>query len=593
MGEGLEAALRLPLPAMGWPASGAPWRLRNFDPREALAIAQIADIDLDAARVLAARGVTAGTALTYLNPTLRDALPDPFVLKGMEAATARLARAVEADEIIGVFGDYDVDGTTAASILKLYLEAVGAKVRVYLPDRILEGYGPSIEAFRELARDGARLIVTVDCGAAAHRVIEEAAGEGIEVIVIDHHLMSGPPPLGAVACVNPNRLDDLSGLVNLSAAGLAFLTLVALNRALRVAGRFLARAEPDLKKYLDLAALGLVCDVMPMTGLTRVLVAQGLKVLGAGTNPGLAALGERCGVKGPPSTYHLGFLLGPRINAAGRIGHARLALELLTTADAAKRCALAERLHLMNAERQEIEARVLDQATALCARRQESVVVVSGEAWHQGVIGVVAGRLKEILGRPVIVVAAEGGTGKGSGRSIENVDLGAAVAAAKEAGIIEAGGGHAMAAGLTVKREKIDQLTEFLDRRLEGEVNAALAAERLDIDAVIASTAVTRTFADLVGKAGPFGRGNPEPVFALADMRAEALKTVGKDHLALNLKSPSGETVRAIAFRCGDNGLAALLRSGKRLVVAGKVRSDDWRGGNAAQFQISDAAEAL
>ncbi|MEQ8748232.1 MAG: DHH family phosphoesterase, partial [Amphiplicatus sp.] len=392
----------LALPPMGETASGKRWRLIEADPREALAISQKAGVELVIGRVLAERGIRAETALAYLNPSLRDQMPDPFVLQDMEKAAARLARAVIGGEQVGVFGDYDVDGTTAAAILKLYFKALGAALSVYLPDRILEGYGPSVEAFRELTKGGAKVIVTVDCGAAAHTVIEQAAGEGMEIVVLVHHQMDGPPPAGAHAVVNPNRLDDVSGLTNLSAAGVAFMTVAALNRRLREGGYFTERAEPNLLELLDLAALGLVCDVMPITGLTRVIVAQGLKMLGKGSNPGLAALGRRAGVKGPPTTYHLGFLLGPRINASGRIGHARLALDLLTTDDAGKREELAERLHLMNAERQEIEAAVLDAAIRQVETRgfaENSVIVAADEGWHPGVIGIVAGRLKEKFGR--------------------------------------------------------------------------------------------------------------------------------------------------------------------------------------------------
>ncbi|MEX0645847.1 MAG: single-stranded-DNA-specific exonuclease RecJ, partial [Parvularculaceae bacterium] len=477
----LRDAELMALPAMGDPAGGAPWRMRAVDEVVAQEIAAGAGIEAVIARVLAARGVSVETAADYLNPTLKKSLPDPLALKDMDRAVARLARAVLAGETIGVFGDYDVDGTTAAASLKLYLDDIGAPNSVYLPDRILEGYGPSIEAFRELAAAGAQMIVTVDCGAAAHEVIEQAASEGLDVVVFDHHLMQGAPPAGAVAVVNPNRRDDASGLTNLSAAGVTFLAIVGLNRALRDDGVFKDRAEPDLRKLLDLTALGLVCDVMPMTGLARVLVAQGLKVYGASGNPGLAALGARAGVKGKPSTYHLGFLIGPRINAAGRIGHARLALELMTTSEASRRGALAEQLHVMNAERQEIETAVLEAAMRDAERRAaagENVLVVAGEGWHAGVIGIVAGRLKEAFDRPAVVIGLEGDLGKGSGRSIGGVDLGAAIAAAKGEGLLIGGGGHAMAAGLTIAREGVADFAAFLNARLARRVIAARAARR-------------------------------------------------------------------------------------------------------------------
>ncbi|GAB4516357.1 MAG: single-stranded-DNA-specific exonuclease RecJ [Amphiplicatus sp.] len=580
---------------MGPTASGRRWALREADPRAALAIEQKTGVAPLVARALAARGVTGETARAYLNPSLRDSMPDPFVLRDMDRAAARLAEAVLSGETVGVFGDYDVDGTTAAAIFRRYFDAIGAPLSVYLPDRLLEGYGPSIEAFRDLARAGARLVVTVDCGASAHATIEQAAGEGLDVLVIDHHQMSGPPPTGAVAVVNPNRSDDVSGLVNLSAAGLAFMAVAALNRALREAGWFKARPEPNLLQLLDLAALGLVCDVMPITGLARVMVAQGLKVLGQGGNPGLKALAARAGVKGAPSTYHLGFLLGPRLNAAGRIGHARLALELLTGADPARLSALAERLHVMNAERQAIETAVLEAAIAQVEQtdaHEASVIVAAGEGWHPGVIGVVAGRLKEKYDRPAVVIGLEGEMGKGSGRSIAGVDLGAAVAAAKAEGLIAAGGGHAMAAGLTIARAAVAPFTAFLNERLGGDVALARADRRLDIDGVVAVGAVSGALAAMIERAGPFGPGNPEPLVALTNVRPVSARTVGAGHVSCLLANDSGETARAIAFRAGENGLAEMLGAGRRLHAAGRIRRDDWRGGERAQLHLVDAAFA-
>ena len=591
-----DAAPVIDLPAMGAAASGRVWRLREADAEVAAAIAEQTGLDPVLARILAARGIAPEQAPQYLAPSLRDEMPDPLVLKDMDRAVARLARAVSDGETIGIFGDYDVDGTTASAILKLYLDDIGAKSLVYLPDRITEGYGPTAEAFRALNRDGASLIVTVDCGAAAHEPIEEAAKDGVDIVVFDHHQMSGPPPLGAAAVVNPNRPDDTSGLGDLSAAGVAFMGAVALNRALREAGFFEGRDEPNLVRLLDLTALGLVCDVMQITGFTRVLVAQGLKVLGGDGNKGLKALGVRAGMKGPPSTYHLGFLIGPRINASGRIGHARLAFDLMTTDDPTKRNALAEQLHVMNAERQEIESQVQAEALReieINQRHADDVIVTAGEGWHPGVIGIVAGRLKEIYDKPIIVISIDGETGKGSGRSITGVDLGAAISAAREAGDLVAGGGHAMAAGLTIEAKRIPAFRRGLNDRLGRAVTLARANRTLDIDAVIGASAATKSFADLIATAGPFGPGNPEPSFAMLDMRAEYLKTVGKGHLSMTLMSATGEPVRAIAFRAEGEALGEILRSGRRLHVAGKIRADDWRGGDAGQLQISDAALAL
>jgi len=589
--DDLAAAQGLPLPPMGATTSGTPWSLRPFDARDALAIAQRTGLEFAAARALAARGVKPEDAARHLNPVLRDALPDPFVLRDMDRAASRIARAVVSGETIGVFGDYDVDGTTSAALLKLYFDAVGAPSSVYLPDRVAEGYGPSIEAFRRLAAEGAKLIITVDCGAAAHSVIEEAANEGLDIVVFDHHLMGGPPPSGAAATVNPNRQDDVSGLVNLCAAAVTFMGLIAVNRDLRLRGCFAERREPDLRRFLDLVALGLVCDVMPMTGLARVIVAQGLKVLGGSANAGLAALRERCGGRGAPSTYDLGFLLGPRINAAGRIGHARLAFELLTTGDAPRRAGLADRLHAMNAERQAIEAEVLAAAMQAAEGDPSNVIVVAGEGWHPGVIGIVAGRLKERLGRPAIVIGLDGDLGKGSGRSIDGVDLGAAVNEAKARGLLSAGGGHAMAAGLSIRRTEIKAFADFLSGRLGSAVERALVALRLDIDAVAQTASVTKTFADAIARAGPYGPGNPEPVFVLAGMRAIGVRTTGQ-HLFCSLASDVGEQVRAAAFRCAGTPLADALASERRIHVAGRIRIDARSGGEAGQFQILDAAFA-
>jgi single-stranded-DNA-specific exonuclease len=584
-------AAGIALPAIGDTASGIPWRLRRFDPRAALAIAQRAGVDLPVARLLAARRVAAEGAARHLKPTLRDSLPDPFVLTDMERAALRIADAATNGETVGVFGDYDVDGTTAAAILKLYCDEIGVPVAVYLPDRVSEGYGPSIGAFRELAKAGARCIVTVDCGAAARQVIEQASGEGLDVVVFDHHLTAAAAP-NALAVVNPNRPDDRSGLGGLCAAAIAFMGLVAINRELRARGFFRTRTEPDLRRLLDLVALGLVCDIMPMTGLARVLTAQGLKVLDARPNPGLAALRARAGARGAASVFQLGFVLGPRINAAGRIGHARLALELLTTGDEARRAALADRLHVMNAERQAIETSVLEDALQIAASGDGRTVVIAGEGWHQGVIGIVAGRLKERLGRPAVVIALDGETGKGSARSIEGVDLGGAVNAAKAEGLLLAGGGHAMAAGLTIARSRIEDFARFLEGRLAGAVERSLADRRLDIDAVVGASAVSRRFAAMIAAAGPFGPRNPEPIFVLTNMRARALKAAGKGHIVCALVSETGESVRAIAFRAGEGQLAAALAGERMIHLAGRIRADDWRGGEAAQFEIADVAPA-
>lgn len=590
-----RAQPRLALPPMMTPASGRRWVLRDGDPMTALAIEEASGAAPEVARLLAARGVTAGEAARFLNPSLKRDLPDPSCLMDMDAAATRLAGAIIGGETCGVFGDYDVDGTCGAAILKLYFEAAGGKLEAYLPDRLLEGYGPTIEAFRALKDKGAKLIVTVDCGAAAHQAIAEAASEGLSIIVLDHHQMDGPPPAGAFATVNPHRAGDHSGLTLLSAAGVVFMAIVAINRALRAKGWFAKRPEPDLRSFLDLAALGLVCDVMPMTGLARVLTAQGLKVLSSGGNPGLKELGKRAGVRGAATAFDLGFLLGPRINAAGRIGHARLAFDLLTTDDPARRAGLAEKLHVMNAERQAIERAVLEEAIALVEQRrlhERAVIVAAGEGWHPGVVGIVAGRLKDRYQRPAIVIGVDNGVGKGSARSIADVDIGAAIRSARQQGLLLTGGGHAMAAGLTAEAGRLGELGAFLDKALRADVDRALSHQRFEIDALVGPSAVSGAFARMLDQVGPFGPGNPEPVFALAAMSVDVAKVVGEAHIACELASAGGERVRAIAFRAEGEKLGELLKSRRRLHLAGRIKTDDWRGGEAAQFQIADAAEA-
>lgn len=582
------------------PASGVPWRLKPADAGLADDIAKVAGVSPLLARILAGRDVGAEDAGAYLNPSLKRDLPDPSLLKDMDAAVDRLAAAVSAGETIGVFGDYDVDGTTATAILKTYFDWIEAGLIAHLPDRMTEGYGPSAAAFESLKERGAKLIVTVDCGAAADGAVAAAADLGIDVIVVDHHQVAGRGPEKALAVVNPHRADDRSRLTDMSAAGLAFLLVVALNRRLRTDGFFETRREPDIRGLLDLAALGLVCDVMPMTGLARTIVAQGLKVLSAGAdgpaNKGLLALAEAAGAKAPYDSYALGFQLGPRINAAGRIGHADIAYGLLTTEDSEKRRALADRLHTLNAARQDIEASVQADAIARIERdrlHNGAVIVVAGEGWHPGVVGIVAGRLKDRYGKPTIVIGVDDqGLGKGSGRSVSGVDLGAAVAGARRDGQLISGGGHAMAAGLTLTSDQLAAFADRLSTELAGPVERARAMRRREIDAVVALSAVTRATVNDIARAGPFGPGNPEPVFLISDVAPLSARPVGAAHLALSLTDGAGETARAIAFRAVGEPLGDLLSNSSRIHVVARIKADDWRGPAAAQLDVIDAAPA-
>ena len=603
----LTAPIDTASPSLDLPRSvtGKRWVLREYDERAVDTLCQRLQLDRSLAEVLSSRGVTLDEAPSFLAPSLRDSLPDPDCLTDMKKAVARLVSAIETGETIGIFGDYDVDGTTSAALLVRYFTALDVSHIVHIPDRIAEGYGPNAQAFRSLKEKGASVCVTVDCGAMAHDIIDEAQSGGLDIVVTDHHQMTLPAP-PAIATVNPNRPDDISGLGNLSAAGVTFMLLVGLNRALRQQGYFADKAEPKLLQWLDLVALGLMCDVMPLTGLTRVLVAQGLKVMGAfgegqeapSAYPGLFSLAAAAGASGKASAYHLGFVLGPRINAAGRIGHARQALQLMTANSLSETVPIAEELNRLNGARQDIEGAVLTDAIAQVEARRlnaaPSLVVTADDGWHPGVIGIVAGRLKERFDCPAITIGFEGDIGKGSGRSITGVDLGAAIAAANREGLLISGGGHAMAAGLTIERDKLEAFTRFLEERLSADIETARAAAALNIDSTASLALVTKTFCDCVAAAGPFGPGNAEPRFAFENVRVRYADIKGTNHVACTFTDSMGRTARAIAFRCAEEPLGhALLNAGpNRLHVAGKIREDSWRGGDAAQIHIEDVTLA-
>ena len=578
--------------------SGQTWRLRPADARLAETIAQRHALDPFLARILAARGVDPEDVEAYLAPTLRDLLPDPSILADMDRAAARLADALEAGEPVAVFGDYDVDGATSCALLDRYLTALGAPPRIYIPDRLREGYGPNAPALRMLAEEGARLVITVDCGTMAHAALAEGVSAGLDILVMDHH--KAAPDLPCVhALVNPNRLDCASGLGHLAAVGVAFMLAVATSRELRRRGFFgNGSAEPDLTGLLDLVALGTVCDVVPLTGVNRAFVAQGLRIMGQVRNAGLAALARVAGMEGAPSAYHAGFLLGPRVNAGGRIGASGLGARLLATADPDEAARIADRLDLLNAERRAIEAEVLEAALARIARDgldDAPVTVVAGEGWHPGVIGIVAARIKERIGRPAIVIALdEAGTGKGSGRSVAGVDLGAAVVRALEAGLLMNGGGHAMAAGLTVPPGGVPALAGFLARDIAADVARAQTEPALTLDGAIACSGATAALVDDIARAGPYGAGNPEPRIAVTDATLRFADIVGTGHVRMTLAGASGRTLKAVAFRAAETNMGARLLSQPtgRLHLAGRLKRDTWRGGEAVEFHVEDAAEA-
>lgn len=579
--------------------TGRAWVSRLADDRLALAIAQREGLPEIVARVLAGRGVLPEDCAAYLAPSLRTLLPDPSALTDMDKAAARIARAVVEGEPVAVFGDYDVDGATSSALLQRYFRAIGADLRIYIPDRIREGYGPNVPALMRLKDEGIRLVVTVDCGTMAHKALGAAADAGLDIVVIDHH-QAEPALPPAHALVNPNRLDDTSGQGTLAAVGVAFLLVVALNRALRSEGWFGTRDEPDLLSFLDLVALGTVCDVVPLVGLNRAYVAQGLKVLARRSNEGLRALADVARLEGKPGAYHLGFLLGPRVNAGGRVGRAELGARLLTTGDRDEAEAIARELDRLNRERQAIEMQVLEEALqqvdlALGAARRNApppLILAAASGWHPGVIGIVASRLKERYERPAIVVAFDGrGEGKGSGRSLQGVDLGRAVTAALEAGLLVNGGGHAMAAGLTVREEKLAALGEFLEARLAADVALASEARALRLDGALSGRGANRALYDLLEQAGPYGAGNPEPRFAVPAMRIAHADIVGQGHVRCQLAGEDGARLKAIAFRAADTPLGrALLDRGIGPVhVAGRLKADDWQGRRSVQLNIEDA----
>ena len=548
-------------------------------------------------QLLLARGCPPEELEAHRSPTIRSFMPDPSIFQDMDKAAERLADAVIAGEQVTIFGDYDVDGATSAALLIRLLGALGLGAGYYIPDRLLEGYGPSGDALVSLRDSGASLVVTVDCGAQAFEALSMAHEAGLDVIVVDHHKCATELPV-AHSIVNPNRLDEEAGAAahgHLAAVGVAWLLGAALIRTLRSRGYFTSREEPKLLDLLDIVALGTVADVAQLKGLNRAFVAQGLKIMAGRRNIGLNALITASRLTRAPICSDLGFALGPRINAGGRVGKSDLGVRLLTTSDAEEARVIAEELDRLNGERRAIEAAVQEEADALVARQgNRAVVLVSGEGWHPGVIGIVAGRLKEKIGRPALVVAVdEHGTGKGSGRSIAGVDLGAAILAAKDMGLLEAGGGHAMAAGLTVSAEKIEALAEFLDARLSDDVARASENRALLLDAVIAPGGITPMLADALEQGGPYGMGWPAPRIAAGPMRIIKADVVGKDHVRVIMAGDDGRSIKAVAFRQAETELGqALLHSGrdKRLWLAGRVKVDDWSGRASAELHIDDAS---
>jgi single-stranded-DNA-specific exonuclease len=578
---------------------GRPWRDR-LDERattRALAMVQRHNTPELLARVLAGRGVEVDEVEGFLDPTVRRLMPDPHVVTAMEQAAARIADAMVRGDQVAIFGDYDVDGATASALLARFVNAGGIDPIVHIPDRIFEGYGPNIEAIRSLAERGAKLLVTVDCGTGSLEPLAEARGLGLDVIVIDHHQADEKLPDALV--VNPNRLDDLSGLGHLAAVGLVFLTVVAVNRVLRSRGFWTdARPEPDLLNHLDIVALGTVADVVPLKGLNRAFVAKGMIALRNRDNVGLTALMDVARLAGPPEPWHLGFLLGPRINAGGRIGRADLGAMLLRTDDPVEASRIAVELDRLNRERQAMELAMLaeaeaEAAAALGVEEKGAAVVTAAPNWHPGVVGLLAARLKERFNRPAFAIALEpGGTGTGSGRSILGVDLGRTVRRAVGEGLLLKGGGHAMAAGITVRHDALAEFRSFLESELAAPVAAARADQALLVDGAVSAAGADVALVETLAKAGPFGAGNPEPVVALPNHQLIYAEEVGQAHVRVRLRAGDGTTINAMAFRAagGPLGRALMKGRGEALHAAGTLSIDRWNGAERIQMRLMDVA---
>ncbi len=603
----------MPLPASALPvesqpaflnvalsATGRTWRDR-LDARasaRALAIVQRYQLPEMLARVLAGRGVELDDVMDFLDPTIRKLLPDPHSVTQMEAAAKRIADAATRGEKVAIFGDYDVDGATSAALLAWHLRHCGLDPLIHIPDRIFEGYGPNSEAIRKLAEQGATLLVTVDCGTTSLEPLAEARRLGMGVVVIDHHQTGDELPV-VDALVNPNRADDLSGLGHLAAVGLVFVTLVAVNRELRQRNFWSPeRPEPDLLGMLHHVALGTVADVAPLIGLNRAFVAKGLIALRRRDHVGHTALMDVARLNGPPEAWHLGFMLGPRINAGGRIGRADLGVRLLLEGDISEAARIAAELDRLNVERRVIEqmAEAQAEAEALASLGLEdkgSVIVTAAEGWHPGVVGLVASRLKEKFSRPAFAIALEpGGIGTGSGRSISGVDIGKAVRHAVSDKLLMKGGGHAMAAGVTLRKERLADFRAYMESALAEDVAKSRHENELFVDGAVSARGVTPDLVATLNRAGPFGAGNPEPVVALPSHQLVYADEVGQAHLRVRFKAGDGSIVNGIAFRSLGQKLGDALQQnrGQPLHVAGSLTVDRWQGAERVQLRVMDVA---
>ena len=582
-------------------AGGQRWveRLDAKARNTALAISQTLDVPDLIGRVMAGRGVELNDAQAFLSPSIRDLMPDPDVLTDMKQATSRICDAIQNNQQVAIFGDYDVDGASSSALMSKFLSHHGVNNEIYIPDRIFEGYGPNPDAINTLIDNGAKLIITVDCGATSFEALEEAANKKTDVVVLDHHQMGELLPKCA-ALVNPNRQDDLSGLGHLCAAGVVFMTLVACVRELRTRGIYKDNFKtPDLLSWLDLTALATVCDVVPLKGLNRAFVVKGLQVMSQQQNIGLRALMRVGRLDGPPKPYHLGFVLGPRINAGGRIGDAALGSRLMTTEDDILAEEIAQQLEDLNKQRQAAEKIMLEQAIAEAEAEMRdgegpAVMVTASDEWHPGIVGLLASRLKDRFKRPAFAIAFDrNNKGSGSGRSVAGVDLGAAVRAAVDEGILEKGGGHAMAAGLTVTKDKLGDLRGFLETRLAKDVGETRLNQTLKIDGALTARSVTLDLFDMLERAGPYGQGHSQPIFAFPAHQIRFAKVVGADHVSFSASAGDGAQLRGIAFRAADTEMGRLLLNtqGHPVHLAGTLSADFWQGSRRVQLRLLDAAK--
>jgi len=580
--------------------SGKRWLERPTNYRQALALAQQFQFPEIIGRFLSARGVLSEFVENFLDPKLNTMLPDPSNFLDMELGVKRIIQAIQANEKIIIFGDYDVDGATSSALLARYFGAIKADYQIYIPDRIKEGYGPNIAAFQKLKKEGASVIITVDCGTTAFEAMAFAKENGLDIIIVDHHIAEANLPK-AVAVINPNRLDEISRHTQLAAVGVSFLLAVALNRGLREDEFFTNNKfieEPNLLNFLDIVALGTVADMVALTGVNRALVVQGLKVMAKRQNLGLSALVDIAGVDEAPSAYHLGFIIGPRVNAGGRVGESYLGAQLLSTQNADEASKIAQKLDGYNLERREIEENVFKEALSLAEKKtrqnlSQSLIFVVGKEWHPGVIGIVASRLKELYDLPTCVLTEQGGLATGSGRSITGVDLGACVISARQAGIIANGGGHAMAAGFSLDIRQVDAFEEFMSQRISKQIIEGDISPTLTVDGLISIDGATMDLVQVLQKMAPFGTGNAEPRLAFSGVRIMKADIVGKDHIRCFLTGiDSKKRLSAIAFRCvnTDLGQALLGHNGLPLHIAGRLRENNWKGKSSVQLLIDDAA---